>query len=399
MSVEVLSNLLSSRLGLELEQAPPDFLPAFRAAATRQRVSVDELARRADERLWMDWIPRLTVPETCFFRHRGQLDRLRMAILPSLDGVRGVRLWSAGCCTGEEAYTLALLAHHRGWTDYSVLGTDLNVASLVHARDAIYTAHAVREGGREYLTARPDGRFEVRPEIRQRVTFERANLLDGPRPGQHVILCRNVLIYLTPAARRQLLGHLAQSLVTGGVLLVSPCEGAGLEHPLLEREVTAQGLLFRRSQAPRPASGPEPAPAPSACVPPAPPAPAPPVPSPLEQARSLADGGHYREAEQLCREGLSRDARDLSAHFLLAQLAELQGDRHGCRSRLEHILELDSQAAGALLELAELCRAEGDDLRARRLRAAARETLGNLPPERPVEPYGRPARTLLAELG
>ena len=180
----------------------------------------------------------LATHETCLFREPGQLEAFCRLVLPRLErqnrASRALRLWSAGCATGEEAYTLAMLALDSdlfgGW-ELSVIGTDLSSEVLAVARKGAYTASSLRESppipiGR-YLAARAGG-WTVRDEVKARVRFGRLNLLDGAKvetlPRFDAVFCRNVLVYFDPPARRRALAHLCARLQPGGFLLLGHAE-------------------------------------------------------------------------------------------------------------------------------------------------------------------------------
>lgn len=186
----------------------------------------------------------LTVGETYFFRERKTFDALAGQILPQLIRSRRgreqrLRLWSAACSTGEEAYSLAILLHQLlpDWQDWQVriLATDINTRSLEKAGSGVYGEWSFRDvpsGLRErYFTRTSHGRFAVAPDIRERVTFAPLNLAEDGFPSlttgtnaMDVILCRNVLMYFTPAHARRLVENLRHALVEGGWLAVSPSE-------------------------------------------------------------------------------------------------------------------------------------------------------------------------------
>lgn len=201
-------------------------------------------------------IESLTTHETFFFRDPTQLNLLRTAMLPRLieaarvSGRRRLRLWSAGCATGEEAYSLAviaLLALHDagegimtqgrvrplpGWT-VEVLGTDISGRALDVAIAGVYGMGALssfRDVPPELLTYFPltaDGASRrVHDELRDFVRFARFNLLDPQLPTAEcdVVACRNVLIYLTGEVVRRAQDGLHRALRPGGCLLLGPTD-------------------------------------------------------------------------------------------------------------------------------------------------------------------------------
>src|SRR5579863_3839838 len=138
----------------------------------------------------------ITIGETCLFRSQPQLDALRKVILPEIVGekvkqtTRRLRIWSAGCSTGEESYTLAMNMLEekdrllQGWT-VEILATDLNDRSVETAKAGIYGDYALRSTAdyfkRKYFTPIEDKKLEVRPEVKKLITFNRLNLQDDSK--------------------------------------------------------------------------------------------------------------------------------------------------------------------------------------------------------------------------
>jgi chemotaxis protein methyltransferase CheR len=186
----------------------------------------------------------LTVGETYFFRERRTFEALSNVILPDLIGRRRgreqrLRLWSAACCTGEEAYSLAillqqLLPDRKEW-NVTILATDINERFLHKAAAGVYGEWSFRDCSpllkERYFTRTADGRHEVAAQIRDAVTFAQLNLAEDSFPSlstdtnaMDVILCRNLLLYFTPAHAHKLVKKLSNALVDGGWLAVSPSE-------------------------------------------------------------------------------------------------------------------------------------------------------------------------------
>lgn len=202
----------------------------------------------------------LRVGETRFFRHRAHVGALRRVVAPELAarraGERKVRGWSAGCASGEEAYTLAILLAEAmppesGW-DLEVLATDISEEALETARAGVYPAAALEEvpaAVRErWFRAGPRrGTVRVADLLAERVRFERRNLLDPVLPRRlDVILCRNVLIYFDPAARARTVERLIESLAPGGYLFLGYAESLR-EFGALEALSTKDGVVYRRA--------------------------------------------------------------------------------------------------------------------------------------------------------
>ena len=169
---------------------------------------------RTDSPLWDRVISGLTVGETYFMRDSAQFAALRQDILPELirrrQKERRLRIWSAGCASGEEPYSLAMVLSELipDWERWSVLilGTDINKQSLARARQGLYKKWSFRQcdpgvSGR-YFTPQ-EQRFQIKPDIARRVSFAYLNLAEDTYPSlitntcaMDLILCRNVAIYL-----------------------------------------------------------------------------------------------------------------------------------------------------------------------------------------------------------
>jgi chemotaxis protein methyltransferase CheR len=186
-------------------------------------ISSDADRRRA----FLDY---LTINVTEFFRNPGRWESLREEILPQLrEGSAGSLLfWSAGCATGEEAYSLALLGLEAR-VPATVFASDIDEGALKKAREGIYREEQVKnvrpESLRKYFTRREDGLLQVAPVLKERVRFQRMNLLRDPFPRQpQLILCRNVLIYFSQESKEALLRKFHECLPAGGCLMLGNTE-------------------------------------------------------------------------------------------------------------------------------------------------------------------------------
>ncbi|HUR18303.1 MAG TPA: protein-glutamate O-methyltransferase CheR [Acidimicrobiales bacterium] len=200
----------------------------------------------------------LTVAESYFFREAPQMELLTHHVLPERAEARGpehtLRLWSAGCAHGQEAYTLAILLDEAGLGKQShILATDLSAQALETARRGLYGKWSLRtvdDRRRRTYFRSAQGGFRVDPRLDRLVTFRQHNLLepsDDPRMRDlDVVLCRNVLVYLTPAAVEQVGCRLAASLAPGGWLLTAATDPHLDAVEGLEALVTPAGVAYRR---------------------------------------------------------------------------------------------------------------------------------------------------------
>ncbi len=202
----------------------------------------------------------LTSGETYFFRHKEQLALLSGSILPALAeanaNTRRLTIWSAGCSSGEEAYTVAILLAEsglfEGWS-VRIIGNDLSHERIEHARQACYFQGAFRSTD-DHIRKRyfqESGKiWQVEDEIRRLCHFSAQNLL-GPEMRSFlgrvdVVLCRNVLIYLDGKARARVLESLYERLAPGGFLLLGHSESLKFVDTPLELISMEQDLAFKK---------------------------------------------------------------------------------------------------------------------------------------------------------
>jgi chemotaxis methyl-accepting protein methylase len=197
---------------------------------------------------WTDLLEGVLNHETSFFRHPASFDALRAYILPALHAQRNrgrLSLWSAGCSTGQETYSLAMLvmSDEELARDFIVWGSDLSRRVIDIARRGRYGPRALvglsqalrNRFLREVRTDR-GVEYEMVDEVRERVRFMTVNLFSTSdfSPRHDVIFCHNVLIYFAPEAASRLLAALALRLRPGGYLLLGPGEGPNEQPPGLE---------------------------------------------------------------------------------------------------------------------------------------------------------------------
>jgi len=180
----------------------------------------------------------LTVNETYFFREQNQLRAFSEEILEELQvanrGRRTLRIWSAGCSTGEEPYTIAMLLQEKnvfsGW-DIEIHGSDINQRVLQTARRGVYRKNSFRTTEPYFLKkyfVEEDSSYRISDAVRKFVNFSYLNLLDPCKAKflgkMDVVFCRNVLIYFDNASRRRVIENFYDRLVDGGYLLLGHAE-------------------------------------------------------------------------------------------------------------------------------------------------------------------------------
>jgi chemotaxis protein methyltransferase CheR len=184
-------------------------------------------------------IVKLTTNYTYFMREETHYNFVRNTVLPEwTKKIRDhdLRTWSAGCSSGEEAYTLAMVLdeyftfNKEAW-DTSILASDISTSVLATAKQGIYPEGHIEQINqlwrKKYFQPLPDGKWQVRPELRKQVVFRRLNLMDnswGFRRRFHLIFCRNVMIYFDRATKAQLADKFYNQLEPGGYLLIGLSE-------------------------------------------------------------------------------------------------------------------------------------------------------------------------------
>lgn len=265
----VWQELLETRSGMVLNEQRRAFLQTTLARRLRELgldsyggyyQQVTDGPRGAVE--WSHLMDRLTVQETRFFRHRASFAHLAGYLrgrLGTLQPAHAWQLWSVGCSTGEEAYSLAVVASEvqreagLDGSRFGVTGTDLSLSALAAAREGRYGARRLGELPAELLErhflALADGSYRVGESLRERVCFARLNVLElerAPQRGMDVIFCQNLLIYFRRWRRREILSRLVERLVPGGLLVIGVGEVADWHHPQLLPVADEQVLAFTR---------------------------------------------------------------------------------------------------------------------------------------------------------
>lgn len=338
----------------------------------------------------------LTVGETYFLREKRSLEIFEEEIVPELirtrrEDERHLRIWCAGCSTGEEPFSVAILLKAMGaalqdW-NISIIGTDINPHALGRGAEGVYGEWSFRSpphGFRDkYFRRTGEGRFEILPQIRKMVSFSYLNLAEDVYPSllnntnaMDVIFCRNVLMYFTPDRARMVVERLHRSLVDGGWLIVSPCEASQLLFSQFKAVNFSDAILYRKESAGVGGQGAVPRdlgladarqfvpipPLPAGIrFPPPPlraPIPRPPVPDsrpsfsasrslpPYEEALALYERGCYPEAEEKLAAFLTANRADAEATVLQCRVCANQGKLAEARELLEQAIGADRLKAG-----------------------------------------------------
>ncbi|MDD2853047.1 MAG: chemotaxis protein CheR [Desulfuromonadaceae bacterium] len=329
----------------------------------------------------------LTIGETYFLREVRCFEILEQQIIPEIiknrqEGKRRLRIWSAGCATGEEPYSIAIMLHRMRDTlidwDVSILATDINPHALRKSHEGIYSDWSFRTSPawfkQNFFRQTGDKRYEVLPHIKEMVTFSNINLVEGCYPtlvtntnAIDVIFCRNVLMYFTPQLAAKVVERFKLCLLDGGWLVVSPCETsntflAGFDlvsfpDATLYRKRTGETLKRGKSEPEKgknvspilrfPVSGELPA---------SPVQEVAPIPrftvSPIQANSTVPEANLYQQALTLYEQGAYREAAEMVA----VQLVQNQGDTDAlallCRiyaneGKLVEALEVSDRALAA----------------------------------------------------
>lgn len=225
--------LLQDRCGRRMKELKLENLRQYSECLTSHPQRQAELVALLNE---------ITIGETCFFRNQPQLDALRHVVIPNILQakshlpLRRLRIWSAGCSTGEEPYTLRMLTLEeaggqlKDWST-EILATDLNERSLAHAQLGVYgdysTRHLAPSYRSKYFLPLED-KLQVNALARSSVSFSRLNLSDDSRmtfmKSMDAIFCCNVLIYFDLASKRRVIQHFFNNLLPHGYLFLGHSE-------------------------------------------------------------------------------------------------------------------------------------------------------------------------------
>jgi chemotaxis protein methyltransferase CheR len=258
----ILASLLQARTGQQLTMSRRWRIETALAALLRERglATLDELitilVMGREPSLSNQVVEALLNNETYFFRDRSPFDLLATHALPTLAkrhaATRRIRIWSAGCSTGQEAYSLAMLfaenslAWH-GWT-IDILATDVSTSAIERARSGIYTQFEVQRGlGIKQMIRwfeEAEGGWRAVEALRKPVRFQVHNLLEQPpQPGGFdIILCRNVLLYLCAEKRALAFERLASAMSPDGWLMLGAGETVIGQTRKLAADTSARGL-------------------------------------------------------------------------------------------------------------------------------------------------------------
>ncbi|WMS85881.1 CheR family methyltransferase [Pleionea litopenaei] len=270
--------LLEQRTGVWLSENRKSFLVTNLAQRMRERGfdryqdyfdSLDSGVGSALE--WANLIDLLTVHETRFFRDQASMDLVRNHVEKLISKATAVesgepvnaQVWSVGCSTGEEVYSLAMVLSEvntsaldkQGRNFYfGLTGVDISFPALAQAREGIYHQRKLLSVPaimlEEYFDSLADGYYQVKNQLRHRTCFVQANVQElesAPKQLYDVIYCQNVLIYFQNARREEIVKQFVNRLAPGGLLILGPGELNNLSHPLIEKVSTKHCQAYLRA--------------------------------------------------------------------------------------------------------------------------------------------------------
>lgn len=389
---------------------------------------LDYLASPAGASERQQFLDSVTIQETHFFRNLPQIEALRSEVLPELLSRshrigRPLTIWSAGCSTGEEAYTLAMLLvqlmEESGSYPVRIIGTDVSAAALSVARAGVYSGRTIQlaEPGavERWFDARSDGSYSVAQPVRDLVEFRLQNLVTDEPPfatGEvDLVVCRNVTIYFGRDTTARLVNGFHRLLTPGGYLLLGHAETLWQISEAFSLLPVGEAFVYRKDavaqSGPRPpVGGPPPLRRPATphprrgvrdvlrvpslrprrvSAPPQPPRPAVArVASPMEdlvQARVALSAGRYAEAASLAERATAAHPLLVDGYIVEGRALSNQGDDDGAIAALRKAVFLDPRAAHAHFLLATTLARVGDPGGASLSFASAAETLPGASPE------------------
>ncbi|MDO3383182.1 CheR family methyltransferase [Gilvimarinus algae] len=234
-------SLLQSQLSIRMRELGYDSYSDYYSLVT------DGLQGRLE---WSILIDRVAVKETSFFRHRASFEYVRRYLQDKINNRQltdSFDLWSVGCSTGEESYSLAMVVNdcfELAQLDpyYGITALDISSTALAKARLGRYLPRAIEqmtaEEAKRYCTVCNDGSYEIVRKLRDRVCFTHGNVLqirDMPEVQMDVIFCQNLLVYFRRWLRRDILNSLVERLKPGGILIIGLGEVVDWEHPKVTR--------------------------------------------------------------------------------------------------------------------------------------------------------------------
>lgn len=409
-----LHELIRIRTGHKLDDnRMDDILRVLKSADVSDSATLFRVIANENSSLWQQLINTVTIGETYFFRNQDQHNALQQFILPQLieqrraSGYKQLRIWSAGCATGEEPYTLAIQLREiipdiDQWY-ITILATDINVTSLEYAKRGFYRARSFRMETRpdiqdSWFIAR-DGGYDIDPNVRKMVQFAPLNLITDDYPSylnntvnMDMIICRNVTIYFEEAMTRQIVNRFHQSLMTDGWLVVGHAEPMASVYREFAPRNYPNAVFYQKSTVVE--EPPKPVTHHVRPVLPTVPVPAPVKPAPkqkeedyLQLAKIEADRENWDLALEHLKKAENQNKMQPQVYYLRALIHLHNGELDTASNSLRRAIYCDWSFALAHYTLGDLFEKQGNHREAVRNWRAAQSAIANLDPHEPL-PYG-----------
>jgi len=343
-----------------------------------------EMSNPSEEPEWKNVFTALKISETYFFRDKSQLDFLQNVLLTQIinqkEAQKDLFLWSAGCSTGEESYTLAFLTKMQCKDlDFRIriLGSDINENSIQIANNAKYPSWSLRsvpESERRFYFQGILDSWEVRPEFRKLVDFRLENLLGVPYLDEFdLILCRNVFIYLNEETKKSILEKFATALKPGGFLVLGHSEAGTVIPESLQENHHSSFLYYSKKIRPNftfPKFNTKPAnliqdkriPTPSSKL-------------SLQEAINLADQGNLPGAKEYCLKMIKEDDKNFEATHWLGHIFEAEGDYLSAEMYYTKAMNLNHEFLENYISLSSLYTVLGRDMESEKLKNTCKKIL------------------------
>jgi len=466
--LERFKKIVETHIGLNSSNEDPLFRKTLIALMKESNItrpeeylSLLESNTNESKQEWIALTQMVTTGESYFFRDNGHFHLLQNKILPELikkkQPQRSLRIWSAGCSSGEEPYSIAilldmLLPDPEGW-EIVILGTDINSGFLKKARRGIYSDWSFRMVDKDiqqkYFSRHADG-WEINERFKQRIKFQHANLMETgffthytEICNMDIIICRNVFIYFNRQAVSSVFNNFTKILNNDGYLITGHGELYGLNITGLLQILSPEAVIYKKTVeliAPISANAM--------------------VPERIKEdkklniksdtvvgselpvakaktrlhnqkieikkvnhegrysevnekvgtynlaneneycillslARDYANSGDYGKAESCCKKAIEKNYDSAYPYFLLAQIAEAKGNDEAAKDLLNKAIYLNPTFIAAYCEIGSIYERNGEHVRAVKFRNTASDLLRSLPSHSLVNPYNISAAELL----
>lgn len=343
-----------------------------------------EMSNPSEEPEWKNVLTALKISETYFFRDKSQLDLLQNVLLNQIinqsEAHKDISIWSAGCSTGEETYTLAFLAKmivNDLDLKIRILGSDLNENSIQIAQKAEYPTWSLRsvsESDRRLYFQGISDNWEVRPEFRKLVDFKLENLLKVTYQDEFdLILCRNVFIYLNEETKKLILEKFANALKPGGFLVLGHSEAGGVIPDSLQENTHSSFLYYSKKIKPNfvlpsfisnlsTLKQDKNNPTPSSKL-------------SLQEVIDLADKGNLSRAKEYCLSIIKEEDKNYEATYWLGHIFEAEGDYLSAELYYTQAMKMNQDFLENYISLSSLYTVLGRDMESEKLKSTCKKIL------------------------